>query len=211
MRSGRAKTPVALARALARREPSIARRNRGAAPDARPRARRGGDACVMNHPERAPRSFGARSAIALIALIALVATATQHIDATRDGSNPHPARQRRRIAVCPASSCRAVISRERKGTATRHSGEQKSRIDATRCTMHDARCTTHDARCTTHDARRTARSSAQAHPSPPHPARDQPPPSARYSVIAFVSRSCFRRISSCPDSNVLRCASSSSR
>ncbi|ACQ98879.1 hypothetical protein GBP346_A1932 [Burkholderia pseudomallei MSHR346] len=31
MRSGRAKTPVALARALTRREPSIARRNRGAA------------------------------------------------------------------------------------------------------------------------------------------------------------------------------------
>ncbi len=47
--------------------------------------------------------------------------------------------------------------------------------------------------------------------SPPHAARDQPPPSARYSVMAFVSRNCFRRISSCPDSNVLRCASSNSR
>ncbi|VWB19733.1 hypothetical protein BLA6860_00765 [Burkholderia lata] len=42
-------------------------------------------------------------------------------------------------------------------------------------------------------------------------AGDQPPPSARYSVIAFASLSCLSRISSCPDSYVLRCASSSSR
>lgn len=28
----------------------------------------------------------------------------------------------------------------------------------------------------------------------------QPPPSARYSAIAFASRSCLSRISSCPDS-----------
>lgn len=39
----------------------------------------------------------------------------------------------------------------------------------------------------------------------------QPPPSARYSAIAFASLSCLSRISSCPDSYVLRCASSSSR
>ena len=39
----------------------------------------------------------------------------------------------------------------------------------------------------------------------------QPPPSARYSAIAFASRSALSRISSCPDSYVLRCASSSSR
>lgn len=59
-------------------------------------------------------------------------------------------------------------------------------------------------------ARTLAQACGQMSP-PPHAARDQPPPSARYSAIAFVSRSCFRRISSCPDSNVLRCASSSSR
>lgn len=38
-----------------------------------------------------------------------------------------------------------------------------------------------------------------------------PPPSARYSAIAFASLSSLSRISSCPDSYVLRCASSSSR
>lgn len=42
-------------------------------------------------------------------------------------------------------------------------------------------------------------------------AGDQPPPSARYSAIAFASLSCLSRISSCPDSYVLRCASRSSR
>lgn len=42
-------------------------------------------------------------------------------------------------------------------------------------------------------------------------AGDQPPPSARYSAIAFASLNCLSRISSCPDSYVLRCASRSSR
>ncbi|AYX36374.1 hypothetical protein D0U02_21740 [Burkholderia pseudomallei] len=86
------------------------------------------------------------------------------------------------MAVCTASFCRAVISCERTGTATRHSGQQKTCIDIARGTRHEARGTRHEARGTRHEARGTARSSAQAlkhthrrrtrRATSPRPARD---------------------------------------
>ncbi|MPT82567.1 hypothetical protein E4L70_07225 [Burkholderia pseudomallei] len=91
--------------------------------------------------------------------------------------------------MCTASFCRAVISCERTGTATRHSGQQKTCIDIARGTRHEARGTRHEARGTRHEARGTrheargtARSSAQAlkhthrrrtrRATSPRPARD---------------------------------------
>ncbi len=76
--------------------------------------------------------------------------------------------------------------------ARRAAGERKKK----------RRCRTERQRRTIVDATARQRVSASARHASSAAAVPgvQPPPSARYSAIAFASRSCLSRISSCPDS-----------